>query len=76
MLGRRQRRHPSLEASAAVAGLTETKRAGTPFADSAPDKGLRRCHPAVQPRLAQRPTRDPAHRDGPCVVDACYGPNF
>jgi hypothetical protein len=32
MLGRRQRRHPSLEASAAVAGLTETKRAGTPFA--------------------------------------------
>jgi hypothetical protein len=32
MLGRRQRRHPSLEASAAVAGLTETKWAGTPFA--------------------------------------------
>jgi hypothetical protein len=32
MLGRRQRRHPSLEAFAAVAGLTETKRAGTPFA--------------------------------------------
>jgi hypothetical protein len=32
MLGQRQRRHPSLEAFAAVAGLTETKRAGTPFA--------------------------------------------
>jgi hypothetical protein len=32
MLGRRQRRHPSLEASAAVDGLTETKRAWTPFA--------------------------------------------
>jgi hypothetical protein len=32
VLGRRQRRHPSLEAFAAVAGLTETKRAGTPFA--------------------------------------------
>jgi hypothetical protein len=32
MLGRRQRRHPSLEAFAAVAGLTETKWAGTPFA--------------------------------------------
>jgi hypothetical protein len=31
-LGRRQRRHPSLEAFAAAAGLTETKRAGTPFA--------------------------------------------
>jgi hypothetical protein len=31
MLGRRQRRHPLLEAFAAVAGLTETKRAGTPF---------------------------------------------
>jgi hypothetical protein len=32
LLGRRQRRHPSLEAFAAVAGLTKTKRAGTPFA--------------------------------------------
>jgi hypothetical protein len=32
MLGRRQRRHPSLEAFAAAAGPTETKRAGTPFA--------------------------------------------
>jgi hypothetical protein len=32
LLGRRQRRHPSLEPFAAVAGLTETKRAGTPFA--------------------------------------------
>jgi hypothetical protein len=32
LLGRRQRRHPSLEAFADVAGLTETKRAGTPFA--------------------------------------------
>jgi hypothetical protein len=32
LLGRRQRRHPSLEAFAAVAGPTGTKRAGTPFA--------------------------------------------
>jgi hypothetical protein len=32
LLGRRRRRHPSLEAFAAAAGLTETKRAGTPFA--------------------------------------------
>jgi hypothetical protein len=32
LLGRRQRRHPSLEAFAAAAGLTETKQAGTPFA--------------------------------------------
>jgi hypothetical protein len=32
MLGRRQRRHPSLEAFAAVVGPTEIKRAGTPFA--------------------------------------------
>jgi hypothetical protein len=32
LLGRRQRRHPSPEASAAVVGLTGTKRAGTPFA--------------------------------------------
>jgi hypothetical protein len=29
MLGRRQRRHPSLKAFAAAAGLTETKQAGT-----------------------------------------------
>jgi hypothetical protein len=32
LLGRRQRRHPSLEAFSAVAGPTETKRARTPFA--------------------------------------------
>jgi hypothetical protein len=32
LLGRRQRRHPSLKAFAAVTGPTETKRAGTPFA--------------------------------------------
>jgi hypothetical protein len=32
MLGRRQRRHPSLEAFAAVVGPTEIKQAGTPFA--------------------------------------------
>jgi hypothetical protein len=32
LLGRRQRRHPSLEAFAAVVGPTEIKRAGTPFA--------------------------------------------
>jgi ribonuclease HI len=32
MLGRRQRRHPSLEAFAAAAALTKTKQAGTHFA--------------------------------------------
>ena len=32
MLERRQRRHPSLEAFAAAAGPTGTKRAGAPFA--------------------------------------------
>ena len=32
VLGRRHRRHPSLEAFAAAAVPTETKRAGTPFA--------------------------------------------
>jgi hypothetical protein len=32
MLGRRQRRHLSLEAFAAAAGPPEAKRAGTPFA--------------------------------------------
>jgi hypothetical protein len=32
MLGQRQSRHPPLEVFAAVAGLTETKQAGTPFA--------------------------------------------
>jgi hypothetical protein len=42
LLGRRQRRHPSLEAFAAAAELTETKQAGTPFASSAPDEDWRR----------------------------------
>jgi hypothetical protein len=76
MLGRRQRRHPSLEAFAAAAGLTETKQAGTPFAESAPDEDLRRRHPTVRPRPAQRPTCDSAHRNGPCVAAARYGPNL
>jgi hypothetical protein len=76
MLGRRQRRHPSLEAFAAAAGLTETKQAGTPFAESAPDEDLRRRCPTVRPRPAQRPTCDPAHRNGPCVAAARYRPNL
>jgi hypothetical protein len=42
MLGRRQRRHPSLEVFAAAAELTETKQAGTPFACTAPDEDWRR----------------------------------
>jgi hypothetical protein len=42
VLGRRQRRHPSLEAFAAAAELTETKQAGAPFACSAPDEDRRR----------------------------------
>jgi seryl-tRNA synthetase len=48
VLGRRQRRHPSLEAFAAVAGLTETKRAGTPFAPF----GTRRRPAATSSRSA------------------------
>jgi hypothetical protein len=42
LLGRRQRRHPSLEVFAAAAELTETKQAGTPFACTAPDEDWRR----------------------------------
>jgi hypothetical protein len=76
LLGRRQSRHPSLEVFAAAAGLTETKQAGTPFADSAPDEDLRRSHPTVRPRPAQRPACDPAHCNGPCVAAVCYGPNL
>jgi hypothetical protein len=51
MLGRRQRRHPSLEAFAAAAELTETKQAGTPFACTAPDEDWRRraSHSAASP---------------------------
>jgi hypothetical protein len=76
LLGRRQRRHPSLEVFAPAAGLTETKQARTPFADSAPDEDLRRSHPTVRPRPAQRPACDPAHCNGPCVAAVCYGPNL
>jgi hypothetical protein len=76
MLGRRQRRHPSLEAFAAVAGPTETKRAGTPFALFGTRRRPATRHPTVRPRPAQRPTCDPAHCNGPCVVAACYGPNL
>jgi hypothetical protein len=47
-----------------------------PSLDSAPDEGLRRRHPTVRPRPAQRPTCDPAHCNGPCVAAACYGPNL
>jgi hypothetical protein len=87
MLGQRQRRHPSLEAFAAVSGLAETKWTGTPFArfgngkghpslDSAPDEGLRRRHPTARPRPARRPTCDLAHCNGPCVAAVSYGPNL
>jgi hypothetical protein len=47
-----------------------------PSLDTAPDEGLRRRHPTVRPRPAQRPTCDPAHCNGPRVAAACYGPNL
>jgi hypothetical protein len=40
------------------------------------DEDLRRSHPTVRPRPAQRPTCDPAHCNRPCVAAACYGPNL
>jgi hypothetical protein len=49
---------------------------GHPSLDSAPDEGLRRRHPIVRLRPAQRPMCDPAHCNGPCVAAACYGPNL
>jgi hypothetical protein len=56
MLGRRQSRHPSLEAFAEVAGLTETKRAGTPFAPF----GTRR-RPAATPSRSAASFSSEAH---------------
>jgi hypothetical protein len=77
MLGRRQRRHPSLEAFAAAAGPTETKRAGTPFAglgtltkacgDVLPRRGL------VQP---QGPRVIWPIVTGPAWPPLYYGPNL
>jgi hypothetical protein len=49
---------------------------GHPSLDTTSDEGLRRRHPIVRPRPAQRPTCDPAHCNGPCVAAACYGPNL
>jgi hypothetical protein len=40
------------------------------------DEDLRRGHPTVQPRPAQRPTCDPAHCNGPCMAAACYKANL
>jgi hypothetical protein len=77
LLGRRQRRHPSLEAFAAAAGLTETKRAGTPFAglgtlteacgDVFPRRGLVQSQgPRVIWPIVTGPTWPPLY----------YGPNL
>jgi hypothetical protein len=62
MLGRRQRRHPSLEAFAVVAGLTETKRTGTPFA----------CHD-----IRRRPATRSSHRAASSSSEdhVCSGPS-
>jgi hypothetical protein len=77
LLGRRQRRHPSLEAFAAAAGPTETKRAGTPFA------GLGTLTKACGDVL---PRRDLVQSQGPRVIRPIvtgpawpplyYGPNL
>jgi hypothetical protein len=56
VLGRRQKRHPSLEAFAEVAGLTETRRAGTPFAPF----GTRR-RPAAAPSRSAASFGSEAH---------------
>jgi hypothetical protein len=77
LLGRRRRRHPSLEAFAVVVGPTETRqRARTPFAPTTSGEDLQRGHPTVRPRPAWRPTCGPAHCNRPCAATACYGPNL
>jgi hypothetical protein len=76
LLGRRQRCHPSLEPSLQSLVWQRQNGQGHPSLDSAPDEGLRRRHPTVRPRPAQRPTCDPAHCNGPCVAATCYGPNL
>jgi hypothetical protein len=76
MLGRRQRRHPSLEAFAAAVELTETKQAGTPFACSAPDEDRRRraSHSAASSSSEAHVRSGPSN--GPRVAAERYGPNL
>jgi hypothetical protein len=76
MLGRRQRRPLRSRPSPQSLVRRRQNGQGHPSLDTAPVEGLRRGHPTVWPRPAQRPTCDPAHCNGPCVAAACYGPNF
>jgi hypothetical protein len=77
MLGRRQRRHPSLEASAAADDLTETKRAGTPFA---PFGTLTKACGEVFPRRGLVQSQGPRVIrpivTGPAWPPPYYGPNL
>jgi hypothetical protein len=61
LLGRRQRRHPSLEAFVVVVGPTETKRAGTPF----PRYDIRRRPATRSSHRAASPSSEAHVRSGP-----------
>jgi hypothetical protein len=78
VLGRRQRRHPSLEAFAAAAGPTETKRAGTPFAGLGTST-TKACGDVLPRRVlvqSQGPRAIWPIVTGPAWPPLCYGPNL
>jgi hypothetical protein len=78
MLGRRRRRHPSLEGLRHTRCNNGDKTTGElyPSLHAPEDEGLRRSRLFPRPRPARRPTCDPAHRNRPCVATVHYGPNL
>jgi hypothetical protein len=76
-VGAKARRHPSLEAFAAAAGPTETKRAGTPFAGL--DTLTKACGDVLPRRVlvqSQGPRAIWPIVTGPAWPPLYYGPNL
>jgi hypothetical protein len=78
LLGRRRRRHPSLDAFAVIVGPSGDKTTGrlTLRPTRHRTKTCDEVVPSLRPRPALRPTCDPAHCNRPCVAAARYGPNL
>jgi hypothetical protein len=78
MLGRRRRRHPSLDAFAVIVGPSGDKTTGrlTLRPTRHRTKTYDEVVPSLRPRPALRPTYDPAHCNRPYVAAARYEPNL
>jgi hypothetical protein len=77
MLGRRRRRHPSLDAFAVIVGQTETRqRASSPFVPFVTGRRPVTRSSCLATSSSTQAHGHTAHCNRPCVAATHYGPNL